>query len=835
MKIKFIILLSFFFFDTGLIAESNDNDQASKESVLSILCPTDFEIECGWEWGQYDEYGNLVSTNTGAAFAGAKQVEAEINDQTNGCGVGVIEVEWCTIGYPVCCTQEITITEAASPWDPNNINFQNDISLGCADEIPSAVKPQWGEGLCDLVAWTSEDLELYFEEDACFKVIRTYTVVNWCSDETVTHNTYLTLFDEVPPMVPCEDQLFGILEGCSTEVSLSKSAIDGESNCSSAWLEWKAEVDLWGDGTIDYTWSFAEGADEGFNEDRDSDEDNIFYLPKTLDVSISIPEQIDNSCNNHRVTWTVNDGCNNFTSCSETFMVADQKPPTPYCISVSTAVMASGLVELWASDFDLGATDNCTDSEDLLFSFSGTEYIPNQVFSCNDDTDGDGIVHIPVYVWDNVCTPNNDFCNVALTLSNCGAGGIPISGRIATEQGEELADVNVTIDSEDVINYPMTYQTDDQGLYSFSGNAATLNYNLNVSREDDYMNGVSTLDLILLIKHIIGQQLLDTPYKMIAGDINNSGHISALDLVDLRKLILGAYEELPSNDSWRFISADQHLSLENPWIFIEGLATTNLTMTLTNTDFIGVKTGDLNGSATVNSINVSAENRSASFLSLEIESKKVVVGEQIQIDVMSSNYTDVHGFQLAMNFEGLRILDIVGGELEVSQENVIHSDQEVSMTYASQQLKSVIPSAVLFTIQVEALQAGSLKDMVHIDNNVVKGEAYYTENLEIADVQLGVIANGTLEIEDEYKLFQNEPNPFREGTQIGFTLPAAGFATLSVYNVSGKIIKQVKNDFVKGYNVIELSKTDFGGNAKVLYYQLESGDFSATRKMVLVE
>ena len=50
-------------------------------------------------------------------------------------------------------------------------------------------------------------------------------------------------------------------------------------------------------------------------------------------------------------------------------MVVDQKAPTPYCVSISTALMANGGVELWAIDFDLGAFDNCTAQEDLLFTF----------------------------------------------------------------------------------------------------------------------------------------------------------------------------------------------------------------------------------------------------------------------------------------------------------------------------------------------------------------------------------------------------------------------------------------------------------------------------------
>ncbi len=40
---------------------------------------------------------------------------------------------------------------------------------------------------------------------------------------------------------------------------------------------------------------------------------------------------------------------------------------------------------------------------------------------------------------------------------------------------------------------------------------------------------------------------------MIAADANRSGSITSFDIVEFRKLILGIYDELPNNTSWRFV------------------------------------------------------------------------------------------------------------------------------------------------------------------------------------------------------------------------------------------------------------------------------------------
>ncbi|MBK8886238.1 MAG: hypothetical protein IPN46_06630 [Saprospiraceae bacterium] len=52
----------------------------------------------------------------------------------------------------------------------------------------------------------------------------------------------------------------------------------------------------------------------------------------------------------HKVTWKITDGCGNVDQCESTVMVADKKAPTPYCVSISTAIMQTNpqMVELWA-------------------------------------------------------------------------------------------------------------------------------------------------------------------------------------------------------------------------------------------------------------------------------------------------------------------------------------------------------------------------------------------------------------------------------------------------------------------------------------------------------
>ena len=85
-----------------------------------------------------------------------------------------------------------------------------------------------------------------------------------------------------------------------------------------------------------------------------------------------------------------------------------------------------------------------------------------------------------------------------------------------------------------------------------------------------------------------------------------------------------------------------------------------------------------------------------------------------------------------------------------------------------------------------------------------------------------------------FRLEQNQPNPFRSVTNIGFILPEAMEATVSVYNVTGQLIRSVKGQFMKGHNQIQCRSADLGVQG-LLYYQLRAGSHVETRKMLLIE
>ena len=87
---------------------------------------------------------------------------------------------------------------------------------------------------------------------------------------------------------------------------------------------------------------------------------------------------------------------------------------------------------------------------------------------------------------------------------------------------------------------------------------------------------------------------------------------------------------------------------------------------------------------------------------------------------------------------------------------------------------------------------------------------------------------------DRAVLLQNVPNPFEGSTQIGFYLPDAADARLTVRDIKGAVLYQIKGSYAKGWNALELNSAILPSSG-VLYYSLETARFVETKRMLLVK
>ena len=181
-----------------------------------------------------------------------------------------------------------------------------------------------------------------------------------------------------------------------------------------------------------------------------------------------------------------------------------------------------------------------------------------------------------------------------------------------------------------------------------------------------------------------------------------------------------------------------------------------------------------------------------------------------------------------MDVNGLEFTGVESGAIEVTEANFGLLDGN-TITTAWNSTAGVNASDVLFTMNFRATAGVTLSEAIGISSRVTPATAYTS-----TAAQMGVSVSFSGVATSEFALFQNEPNPFDNVTRIGFELPSAASATLTVFDVTGKVVTLVKGDFAQGANTITLSKSDLNAIG-VLYYQLESGEFTATVKMIVIE
>lgn len=529
---------------------------------------------------------------------------------------------------PGTCTQRIWVVD----YDPfyitdntcNNANPNDgviwpcDVLLtDCPEDLGDTGEPTVFDDACSLIGVTYEDTRFDFVDGACFKILREWAIIDWCQYDPLTgegiwyyiqvikvHDNEGPEFEDCPNPVtlcvadpgvslPDNNQAFlgednPASSSCSVHLNLHKIVHE---TCSD-FVNY--DVKLYPFNGDEY-WVMKPNTTVPVDENNNADLSFDTRQNSVQAIRLNgIPYNSPFCGDYHRILWTVEDGCGNFSTCEYLLRLEDCKQPSPVCINgLSTVVMpVGGQVTVWAKDFNASSFDDCTAEADLLYSFDGDSYQPSYTYTC-DNVPAFG-VELSVQIWvadggtDDNCNGqiswgerNKDYCTTTIVITDnanvCGdTTGSVLAGEILTEEIQAPVElVAVNLNSPGHV-FP-TYVTTQNGQFNFhTGIILPADFQVTAERNDKHRNGVSTLDLVRIQKHLLGIEPITNPYDLIAADANNSASVSAIDLVELRKLILGIYTTLPANKSWRFVDKSfQFADPNHPWPFDEVIDMSN--------------------------------------------------------------------------------------------------------------------------------------------------------------------------------------------------------------------------------------------------------------------
>ena len=87
---------------------------------------------------------------------------------------------------------------------------------------------------------------------------------------------------------------------------------------------------------------------------------------------------------------------------------------------------------------------------------------------------------------------------------------------------------------------------------------------------------------------------------------------------------------------------------------------------------------------------------------------------------------------------------------------------------------------------------------------------------------------------DDYKLYQNFPNPFNPITKLSYKIDVKGYVTLRVYNLVGQVVRVMVNEVQEpGKYEVKFDASDL--STGVYLYKLQINDFTSVKRMTLLK
>ena len=137
----------------------------------------------------------------------------------------------------------------------------------------------------------------------------------------------------------------------------------------------------------------------------------------------------------------------------------------------------------------------------------------------------------------------------------------------------------------------------------------------------------------------------------------------------------------------------------------------------------------------------------------------------------------------------------------------------ITTSWNATSVASLADNATVFSLTFVAKSDAQLSNAISVNSRWTKAEGY-NGNAELLNI--GLTFNNGKVVGGDFDLYQNQPNPFKSETVIGFNLPEASAATLTIYDVSGKVLKSIEGEFAHGYNEVAINSAELSG-AGVLY------------------
>lgn len=374
-----------------------------------------------------------------------------------------------------------------------------------------------------------------------------------------------------------------------------------------------------------------------------------------------------------------------------------------------------------------------------------------------------------------------------------------VNGRIINPNNLPIPGVTVKVNTIDSL-----YTTAD-GTYNYVFSTGG-NYTITPSKNNDIVkaSGVNVLDVLLMQKHITGAQLLNTPYKLIAADVNNTNSINIFDVLFTKRLILGIDTTFVGSRLWAFTDSSYVFpDPTNPGSYINSITINNLSGNQIDKTLIGVKLGDVNIDLipTVGVNRISRQGIPVKLYHDTIYTSKIE--NQIRLCIKAKNFKDLVGMQFTLKFNKnvLAFSSIENKNITMDYGLQKAKDGSISFVWtdSAANVKTLPDGTVLFDLTFNKIAEVDIED-IDINSEITDALAY-----DISYVAHDVIKGEGIIIGNKASLYAHEslevtPNPSKGLVRVKIISREDKSVTLLLTDLYGKMIMQKRIGLVTGIN-----------------------------------
>ena len=630
------------------------------------------------------------------------------------------------------------------------------------------------------VSWTDEVYK--FSRDACSKVIRTFRVLDWCQyDPRVdarcipengcwTFEQIIKVIDTIPPTIthpadtivdylkPDCDRMYVALDSATTD-----TCFFGEM------VELSFQIDHFRDGDID-----SSGAN--------GDASGMYPIGK------------------HWVIYIAKDECANTTFDTLNIEIKDRVLPSPIAMpDIRAALVDMGggniMTTVNANQINASSYDNCTNAQNLIFSFSTTVTDTVRTFTCDDVP----VASIEFWVTDECGNQNK--VNLNILIQDTGGfcpdsiGGNNVSGIIMRHDGLELQDIEVALYDQGQMSM---FSTDENGTYKMTDLQPNQAYAIEPKEGKDAIDGISTKDMVLIQRHLLGLEPFVDAYQYLGADTDGSGHVSTSDIADIRKLILGIKSELKCGKQWQFMPHDWTFDdplnpWKNPWPTDYRISNLQNNM---NVDFRGYRVGDVDMSYV--GLN---QNTTRGYDEFSLHLNVIENGQGVTLNAETELW--LSGVQMALDlvgYDGEHL--VISSDLEGFTSSNYNLDMDNSVLYISW-----LPGEITWMAQdAEIISIVSESDDTNLTVKLsdIRSAELYTDQLETFELTIA-----SQSADQAWLDLSMIPNPFNASTTIQTFSESEQMVRIVVRDIVGAQSGYIEVILERGWNNIELDEAYF--------------------------